>query len=547
MSCGQGKGSANTDESDKVNSPQNKDDPKNAPVPKEGRSPANGGLGDGSSAFVVTGSLMIASNLLDAKTPTHIMAYNTETGRKLAFPIDPGNASFSVKLPTAADDDLSRFIRPDGSLDRDGLIKGFPDYAEQIKSSTDEQLIEQIKQNSPKPAEYEPSPWTLAYVDATKTGKEMLISRFASESLDTLTPTRGNVGLDMGSVDTSKEKAETSANFTDVINSLKMSRETAEAFGAVDDSSIRNINPDMDGDGKLDCPVVGADGSLVGKPVNFQLDFHNRFNLKEKNGATSSPQNIEAFTNKFYYESIGGLEKLDVVYQGTGIVPELDKEIFGNAPSSYQWTFGSDVVVRNQNGCQEVAIGGTLASGSVCTQNYTPNPSYPRYQLGMEVEAPPEGTYVLSAGGKTITWTHVKVSDFSAGLGFIIVLLNLETDNKGTASTADDTLKSVSYKYLKKTGAGWVAPTEAELKMLIKGKGAMVSMWFDTRTINVGFSVPKKPSGTIQLGEAELNSVQNNSSTIALMNALKAGTLLYSRITEATVSYDDKLGMRFFF
>lgn len=494
----------------------------------------------------MTGTLALGSLLTAGVNITHVVALNTESGRKLAFPVDSETGEFRLMIPTTDEDDFSIYINADGTLNRDKLTKQHPDVAAEIEGVSDEEVIAMIKEGAEDSTNKtpEPSPWTLAYVDSSKTGADMMVSRFAAETLDTISPIRGNVGLKMGDVTpTVGGKAATSTSYADILASISMSEDTAATFGAIDDVSLRYINPDIDGDGVLDSPVVDAEGVHTGTEVRYVLDFHNRFNVKATGGATVLHTSLK---DKFADEVVGGLANLEVAYTGTGIIPELEKTVFTSAPTSYKWKFESALTVPAST-CSELPSGGTLAAGSPCTHSYTENTSYERYQLGQEVATPPEGTYVLEAGGKTFTWTDVKVSDFSAGAGFVILLVKYNTNDKGTADTSDDVLTGFSYKYLKKTSAGWVAATESELALLIKGEGGQLSLKFDSDSLNIGVSIPKTPTGTIEVANAQISSNSTVTGVETLITNLKAGTVLFSRFSSGAASYDDKLGMRFFF
>ncbi|HET9238239.1 MAG TPA: hypothetical protein VFO10_13345 [Oligoflexus sp.] len=506
-------------------------------------------LGDGSQGFAVTGTLQLDALLTAGSKVTHVVALNTENGRKLAFPVDEETGEFRLMIPTSAEDDFTVYINADGTtVDRERLLKQHPDVATEIADLSDEQLIAKIKESAEEDgtssATPEPSPWTLAYVDATKTGADMMVSRFASETLDTIAPTRGNVGVSMGDVTpVVGGKASTTAAHADILEAISMSADTATTFGAIDDVSLRYINPDIDGDGVLDSPVMAADGSVTGTEVRYVLDFHNRFTINDANGGQVFHTSLK---NKFADDVLGGLANVNVAYTGTGIIPELEKSTFSAAPSTYKWKFESALTMP-ASVCSELPSGGTLAAGSWCTHSYTVNPNYDRYQLGQEVALPPVGKYVLDAGEKVFTWTDVKVSDFSAGMGFVILLVKYNTDDKGTADTSDDVMSSISYKYLKKTATGWTAATEAELKLLIKGTGGHLSLKFDNDALNCGLEIPKTPTGTVDLKTANISSNTTSNAMTTLINELKAGTVTFSRFSSGAASYDDKLGMRFFF
>ena len=521
------------------------------PTPAASAAPvvASEELGDGSKGFAVVGTLALSLGLTNAVKVTHVVALNTESGTKLAFPVDQTTGKFKVLLAEGdGDGGFSDYIHADGTLDRERMLADHPEIAPDIEGVSDIDVIAMIseddKDKDPN-ATPEASPWILAYVDATKTGKEMIVSRFAAETLDTLSPILGSPGLKMGDVTPVQGgKATASASYTEILEATKMSAGAAETFGAIDDVSLRYINPDIDADGVLDSPVLDADGKFSGVQRRFLLDFHNRFNYKRLDGSIINQVELK---NVYADELVGGTENLNVVYTGTGIVPELEKDSFAAVPATYKWKFEADVEVQ-AGGCNEISGAGTLSAGSWCTHTYTENLSYDRFQLSQELKLPPEGTYVLNTAEKELTWTNVKVSDFSGGIGFVILLIKYNVSDKGTTgNTADDTLTGIDYKYLKKTAAGWVPATDEELKLIIKGDGGMLSLKFNSDSLNCGTPIPKKSTGTIVFADVDLKGNSESQAMTDLLARLKAGTELWSDFSSGAASYDDKLGMRFFF
>lgn len=211
--------------------------------------------------------------------------------------------------------------------------------------------------------------------------------------------------------------------------------------------------------------------------------------------------------------------------------------------------FGTDRTSATRSTGSTCTEGGssTIAANAGCTVAYTENKSYPRYQLGLEVKQPPNGTYKLEVGGKTFTWTDVKVSDFTGGEGFLMLLVKYVVDEKGNGDASDDVLTGIEYKYYKKSAGVWIPATDEELRLIIKGEGGMLSMKFNSNALNVGVPIPKKSSGSLSFATAPINSMTQSDAITTLINNLKAGTQLWSTFSSGAASYDDKLGMRFFF
>ncbi len=493
---------------------------------------ADDGLG-----FAVMGTLAVKNFALTGKTITHVVALNTETGFSIAAAVDPATGAF--KLPLDGDaGELAKFIRADGSVDREKLIAAHPDAASAIEGKTDAEVKELLSEGEEGSGSPEATPWTVTYVDSTKTGKDMIVSRFAANTLDTLSPVSGtNSRLRLGNVTPALDgAAATDISYTDILSGIGMSEATATTFGAIDDISLRYINPDIDNDGILDMPVLDLEGNMTGNQKKFILDFHNRFTFSSPSDNQITPVDLK---NRFPDEAAGGIANLTLTYNGTGIIPELEKAEFTAAPTEYTWTFSEAVDLGTSNHCNEAPSSTSLAANTACTKPYTVNPDYERYQLGLEVALPKNGTYELKAGGKTFTWTNVKVSDFSAGVGFVALFTKLNVDS-------NDKFTGFDFKYMRKTASGWEAASTETLALIVKGKGGFFSMKIDGTNSGkqCGTYVPKTSTGSVAFASAELHC--QNDSNGAIEAALKAG-LDWSRFSDAGISYDDKLGMRFFF
>lgn len=505
--------------------------PTSTPAGPVDNNPADDGAG-----FAVVGSLNLSTALAAGKTITHVMALNTESNFAYATLVDPVTGYF--KLPLSGE--ISKYIKSDGTVDRERLTADNPDSAADIAGMTDAELIQAITKDDPNPDEA--TPWIVAYIDATKVGAEMLVSRFGSETLDTLSPVASATGrLQLGDVDAVADgQATVDATYEDVLAATEMSTETASAIGAIDDVSLRYINPDINNDGVLDMPIRDAAGVVTGTRMKFGLDFHNRFNLV---GPDMQLVGLNSLKNKFVDEALGGLANVRVNFTGTGISPELEKDLFSGAPATYKWKLDGAVDLNHSATCAENPSATTVPAGTWCTQTYTENVNYSRYQLGIEVKLPPEGTYTLEASGKTFTWTNVKVSDFNGGVGFVALFVKYIVDEKNTVDTTDDVMTGLAYKYMQRTATSWVPATDETLKLLIKGSGGKISMHFEEWSKECGIDVAKSSTGTLNFESLHCENVDQTT-----MDDLAAGRgILWSRFTGAGVSYDDKLGMRFFF
>ena len=501
--------------------------------------------------FVVTGSLNLGLNLTGEQSVTHVVALNPESGRSLAVAVDPSTGLFTLPL---ADQKKSPYVKADGTVDREKLFAESSGKItkEALDAMTDAEIIEQLARDSEENTSNEATPWIISYIDATKTGAAMVVSRFKANSLDSIAPVPSkDAVLDLGEVEPNTGGAETAASYEDILSATEMSESTALAYGALDDVSLRYVNPDIDNDGKLDMPVLNADGTMTGEQKKFILDFHNRFMWVDQSNTQIQMTDLK---NKFPDEVVGGLQNLKVKFTGSGIVPEMEKSWFDSVPSSYKWKFSESATLSSNGsgGCTEDSSKTVIAADEWCTSNFSPDNGYSRYQFFREVATPPEGTYTLEVGGKTFTWTNVTVSDFSAGEGFLALMLKYVVDEKGTPSDdTDDTFTGVDFRFMQRSGNTWVAASDETVKLAVKGDGGYLSLKLDgNNNKSVGLSIPKKSAGEIRFANLQNNDNINFSDGVSAddQSLFKAGNMPFNRcITNPGLSYDDKLGMRFFF
>jgi hypothetical protein len=380
-------------------------------------------------------------------------------------------------------------------------------------------------------------PWVVSYVDATKTGADMIISSFASGTLDTLSPGVDTDAIDMGTVDSSSPKATMDLSASGLLSSMGMTANAAETVGAIDDVSLRYSNPDIDNNGTIDA---------VENKV-YLIDFHNRFTAQKVGGGQ---YNMNDMKNAFYPDNT------QFQYTGTGIFPQISKADFaGTAPATYDWSFSVDVPVAGNGGqiCSGKSPGDTLTAGTDCSLSYQSNvgANSNAFTFGMETADLKAGDYALNVGGKTYFWKNVAVSDFSAGDGFLALFIRVDVD------TITDKVTGISYKWQKK-GAdnSYALATEEEINLIVKssdeaGKyGGYASLKYqgDESKGSLGVSIPKKPSGSISFADLQTGDTGVYvGGTVLTREMVKAGIPFTDLTTNPGISYDDKLGMRFFF
>ncbi|WP_141733077.1 hypothetical protein [Oligoflexus tunisiensis] len=378
-------------------------------------------------------------------------------------------------------------------------------------------------------------PWVLNYVDDSKTGNEMIVSSFQSETLDTLSAGEDAESIAMGTVDVSADTAAMDMAAADFLAAIKMSASAAATMGALDDVSRRYSNPDIDNNSKID--------AVEGK--SYRIDFHNRFTAQTAAGSALS---ITDLKNAFYPD--------DVVfsYTGTGIMPQIPKDdLGGTAPSTYRWTFTTDIPVATNGGnvCEGMTAGDVLTAGTAFQLTYDSNSGADAdaFTFSLETANLKAGDYKLETGDKTYQWTNVAVSDFSAGKGFLALFIRIDVD-------ANEKMTGISYQWKKKTDTGYTLASVEEIKLIVKLRdeetdfGGYISLKYqgDEPKGSIGVSVPvTQAEGSVVLADGLETGQVNVNGTVLTEQMVKDGVLFSDFTTNPGVSYDDKLGMRFFF
>lgn len=364
--------------------------------------------------------------------------------------------------------------------------------------------------------------YVLTYVNADASGADMLVSTFGSGELDTLATTESSENVTLGNVDVSAEQATTALSEGDLLDAIGLSEAAAATVGAQDDVCLRYTNPDIDGDGQLD--------ALANQ--RFILDFHNRFNVTQNGGAMAMKDIKNAFP-----PDDAGLE-----FTGSGIIPWFEDSAYAEPVTNYSWTFTSDAALNDT--CANVA-GSTLTAGTECQLSLTGGAQSVQGRPSIELKAAVPGTYVLKAGGKTFTWTNVAVSDFSGGEGFIALFIRADVSDA-------DKLTGISWRWRRKVSGAWVPATPEELRLLVAGGGGFISLKVDGSNSGkgLGVKVPLETEGSIAFATATFAAPGQDGAVSpegVTKEEVQTG-LAWSRVLENPgISYDDKLGMRFFF
>ncbi|MBI4367538.1 MAG: hypothetical protein HY543_12045 [Deltaproteobacteria bacterium] len=357
-------------------------------------------------------------------------------------------------------------------------------------------------------------PWFLFFLDKTKTGSQMFLGQFKTSTLDTLLPGSDTGSLTLGTVtiDGASGTASATKDHASLVSELGVDSETAETVGKIDDFASRYQNPDMDGDGSLDCDDSGK---------KFMLDFHVRFDMKISGTKAKISDLIDSYLSE---------TATTASYSSTGVYLAYPS-MFASAETG-SVTFGSAVKTDE---------GGTIAAdtptSSVTNNNFTDYKSFgPNLSGTSEL---PSGTIKFAVGSKTITFADVKtpsLADLQAPTGRIFPFIKFNKSD--TSCQANCTLASVNYKWMKKTSSGWSQASVKELKFVV-ADGTVSFRADNSSSRTIQFAIPKSANeGTItwSAGNATLTGV-----TTSEFDALTT-----TQICHLGLSYDDQLGMRYF-
>lgn len=353
-------------------------------------------------------------------------------------------------------------------------------------------------------------PWIIVFVDRSRVGLDMIVGKFRSGVLDTLRPSLGTTSTDLGTIvfdpatSTRSATAECTIGFDALLTAIGMSSATATFFGAMDDISLRYVNPDKNNNGVLD---------VVEGLTDVRLDFHNRYQPR----VSGTPVTLTAIRNAFLPDNTA------FNYTQTGVTFEIARSAF-SLPSSYEFRFSNTATLADSS---------SLSASTFYPQSYIDNPLYERYQLGIETLQPPSGQYDVRVGPTTFTFSDVVVPGLAVREGFILPFVRFNVRD-------DETVSGISWKWMKKSGSVWVEASAAEVDIVVSDDGGNLGLYIDgdnlTSNKTISWTLPKTVSGTLSMSTARLEH----------LSASEATAMTFGRMGHVGLSYDDTLGMRYF-
>ena len=366
--------------------------------------------------------------------------------------------------------------------------------------------------------------WVLVFVDAKQVGSEMVVGVFRAQGLDTLAPTKKGA-VDLGEVTAKDGAADPSIAYDDLLSAMGVDRASALFLSSIDDMCLRVVNPDVDGNGKIDALESGN--------ADYRLDFHVQFAMQTDHAVT-----VDDLVGAFLPDTV------TLRYGGTGIYASFMRSQFPAGWEPSRWaSFDEDVHYAPQGGMGPgsplVALAGThVAAADLSTTGYGDYASVGLMATpGFDM---PQGSYRFGIGPTTLTFSDVRTAtdgQLQAAESFIMPYVRfVKTDPACTTACA---ISTIDYAWRKRTDAGWVPATAGEIALVAGEQGGFLSIRLGNDPAkNIGFTIPKETvTGSIAWGMAMTTDAATK---VAAVHATS------SDLCHVGLSYDDKLGMRYF-
>lgn len=372
------------------------------------------------------------------------------------------------------------------------------------------------------------TPWVFVLVDSHQVGKDMVAgvfrgSAFDLDSLAALKP--AVVDLGVVNVDEATGAASVSTPTATLLSALGLSDAAATLLGSMDDISLRYVNPDIDGNGKID----------VQEGVSYPLDFHIRYDMTTRGSTAKIPLTAlrntyaDSATTEARY-TLGSAISYWANPQQFGVTTAADYRIrFPTASGMFQappllGTFTANVWIDDDSYFYTSAGSNSVGISFDFTQPF------------------PAGEYVFEVKGTALTYTNVRthtLPELNAGANLIIPFLKVNVPDSACTGWACK-VTGVDYRWMKRDGDGWVAATPDEIAVVVPQRGGFLGFKVGTMANQrLEFIIPGNPAtGTLPF--AAPSNIQGG------VTAEQIGNLTVGQLCELGVSYDDTLGMRIF-
>lgn len=369
------------------------------------------------------------------------------------------------------------------------------------------------------------TPWVIVLVDSHRVGQDMNAGVLRSDAfdLDSIAATRPGM-VDLGELTVDEQTGDATATLptASLLTALGLSQSAAMLLGAVDDISLRYVNPDIDANGKID----------VQENVSYPLDFHLRYTMQQDGRDIPFTALINRYADPATTQADYGLGSAIAYWPMTrfGTTGAADYRIRFTSAGNY-WgvppgSFGAGVWIEDDAVFYQSAGSNSVGISFDDTMPF------------------PSGEYTIEVKGTPLTYTDVRthsLSELVGGPNLIIPFLKL---NVPDTSCTDWTcrLESFDYRWMRRAGSGvrWVPATAEEVALIVPRRGGFLSFApAGDMTKRLEYTIPSSPvEGTI--------SLRATSNRQGGVTDEQIDTLRLSDLCHVGISYDDTLGMRIF-
>lgn len=279
--------------------------------------------------------------------------------------------------------------------------------------------------------EVEPGrPWTLVFVDATRTGSTMVRGVLRSDTLETFLPQIAG-DIDLGEITIDGRDATMAGTSEDLDAALGISRRTMTTIGGLDDLALRYANPDVDGDGVID----------VEQARNARLEIHAEYQIVTR-GRDATPEDYLSDFQAVGYDHIG----TGVYGRLPDSFPKVDREdadVMFDGPYYGYWQGASTPAVPAGQPVTHLTFGDDRTFGVFC------RPDKPV----------PTGDYTFRSGEHTLEFTMVRPP---SEMTMHQVMPRIRFVPEDAACTANCEIETIEFAWQRRTDAGWITLTDEE-------------------------------------------------------------------------------------
>jgi hypothetical protein len=368
------------------------------------------------------------------------------------------------------------------------------------------------------------TPWVIVLVDGNQTGSDMIAGIFRGRDfdLDSLAATRTGM-VDLGDVNVDSAGVASAAVSTmNLLTALGLSEAAATLLGAMDDISLRYVNPDVDANGKIDAL----------EDHRFGLDFHLRYSMIADGRQVTLADLLNRYADPSTTAATYGLGSAIATW-AQGFFPPAsaaDFRIRFPTASGSLWA---------------APMGGTFLADQWIEEDAYFYTSAGSNSLGVSFDSTqpfPTGSYIYEVKGTALTFTNVRthtLEELNRGAELIIPFLKVNAPD-ATCVGWSCKVSGLDYRWMKRASSGWTPATAEEIALVVPQRGGFLGFAPGSdMTKRLEFTIPGLPvEGTLSF--AAPSNIQGGVTPDEIAN-LTVGDLCH-----VGVSYDDTLGMRIF-